>query len=160
MRRAISLPDLYPLPFATLVGRLARELERGESVYLLPRREWWTPDPDRDLGLSHLGRRLGTPAGPASGPHTQLAQNLVLAWLAGGRFMELKTVQVDDELVIPRPCIHVPHLGFNVEWSQELRVGQSALEYVKGWMLVHMLAGPRGPWLWPGVQATWDLSLG
>ena len=45
-----------------------------------------------------------------------------LAWLAGGRIMELKTVQVQDDLDIPRPCIHVPNVGFNVEWSQELRV--------------------------------------
>jgi putative selenate reductase len=152
-------PDLYPIPFPTLVSRMARELAAGGDVYALPRRGWWTPGA-LDLGIDHLGRRLHTPSGPASGPHTQLAQNLVLAWLSGGRFMELKTVQIDDALEIPRPCIHVPHIGYNVEWSQELRVPQSAMEYIKGWVLVHMLAGPQGPGLWSGVGACWDLSLG
>ncbi len=151
-------PDLYPIPFPTLVDRLDRELRQGGPVYGLKPREIWTPDPDRDLGCEHLGRRLGTPAGPASGPHTQLAQNLVLSYLGGGRFHELKTVQVDDELVIPRPCIHVPHVGYNVEWSQELRVPQSALEYVKGWYLVHGLVALSG--LWKAPDVTFDVSIG
>ena len=34
------------------------------------------------------------------------------------------------------------------------------MEYVKGWALVHMLASAHGPGLWPGVEASWDLSLG
>jgi len=156
----MQTPDLYPIPFSTLVGRMDRELADGGPVYYLPRKGWWTPDPDRDLSVMHLGRRIGTPSGPASGPHTQLAQNLVLSWLSGGRFMELKTVQVNDALEIPRPCISVPHIGYNVEWSQELRVPQSAEEYVKGWMLVHMLASEHGPGLWPGVESIWDVSLG
>jgi putative selenate reductase len=153
-------PDLYPIPFPTLVSRLDLELAAGGSLFGIDRRDWWVPDPSLDTSIVHLGKRLATPSGPASGPHTQLAQNLVLSWLTGGRFLELKTVQIDDELVIPRPCIHAPHVGYNVEWSQELRVPQSALEYVKGWMLVHMLAGAPGPGLWPGVEASWDLSLG
>ncbi len=151
-------PDLYPIPFPTLVDRLDRELAAGGPIYGLRPREIWTPDPDRDLSTVHLGRRLATPAGPASGPHTQLAQNLVLSFLGGGRFHELKTVQVDDELVIPRPCIFVPHVGYNVEWSQELRVPQSALEYVKGWVLVHGLVALSDRW--PAVDTTFDVSIG
>ncbi len=151
-------PDLYPIPFPTLVDRLDRELAAGGPLYGLKRREIWTPVPGRDLSSTHLGRRLATPAGPASGPHTQLAQNLVLSFLGGGRFHELKTVQVNDELVIPRPCIFVPHVGYNVEWSQELRVAQSALEYVKGWYLIHGLVALSG--LWPSVDTTFDVSIG
>ena len=118
------------------------------------------PDPECDISLQHFGKHLSTPAGPASGPHTQLAQNLVLSFLAGGRFMELKTVQVNDALEIPRPCIHVPNIGYNVEWSQELRVSQSAREYVKGWMLLHMLCSEHGPGLWPELGTSFDVSLG
>ena len=151
-------PDLYPVPFPTLVDRLERELAAGGDVYGLRRRDWWTPDPARDTRMDHFGQPLATPAGPASGPHTQLAQNLVLGWLGGGRFFELKTVQVRDDLVIPRPCIFVPHVGYNVEWSQELLVDQSALEYIKGWMLVHMLQRAGG--LWPAVGTIFDISLG
>ncbi|MDP6935001.1 MAG: glutamate synthase, partial [Myxococcota bacterium] len=149
-----------PIPFATLVARMDQELAAGDALYGMARKDWWVPDPERDVSLNHLGTRIATPAGPASGPHTQLAQNLVLSFLGGGRFMELKTVQVDDELVIPRPCIHVPHIGYNVEWSQELRVPQSAAEYAKGWMLLHMLASEHGPGLWPGVDTIFDISLG
>ncbi len=153
-------PDLYPLPLATLADRLYRELSAGDSVYYLPKRDWWTPDPDCDVSRSHFGKTIATPVGPAAGPHTQLAHNLVLSWLAGGRFLELKTVQVDDQLVIPRPCIFVPHIGYNVEWSQELRIPQSALEYIKGWWLIHVLASKHGPGLWPSVDCIFDLSVG
>src|SRR6185503_19564095 len=83
--------------------------------------------------------RAATPFGPAAGPQTQLAQNIVLAWLAGGRIIELKTVQVRDDLEIPRPCIDIGTLNFNVEWSQELRLEQSLEEYVKALVLIRLL---------------------
>ena len=86
-----------------------------------------------------FGQHLATPIGPAAGPHTQLAQNIVCAWLSGGRFIELKTVQVNDRLEIPRPCIDMEDEGYNVEWSQELRLDQSAEEYIKAWALIHIL---------------------
>ena len=35
-------------------------------------------------------RPLETPVGPAAGPHTQLAQNIVAAYYTGSRFFELK----------------------------------------------------------------------
>lgn len=153
-------PDLFPVPFSVLVDRLDREALRGDEIYGVRSKDHWTPRAGVDVGIDHLGRHLDTPAGPASGPHTQLAQNLVMSWLCGGRFMELKTVQVNDSLEIPRPCIFVPHVGYNVEWSQELKTEQSALEYVKGWMLVHLLASEAMPGPWRRVGAAWDVSLG
>ncbi len=160
LHNLMPTPDLYPLPLSTLADRLHNEMTAGESIFYLPRRDWWVADPQRDLSRRHFGKPIATPVGPAAGPHTQLAHNLVLSWLAGGRFMELKTVQIDDELVIPRPCIHVPHIGYNVEWSQELRIPQSAVEYVTGWFLIHVLASEHGPGLWPGVDCIFDLSVG
>src|SRR5205085_5671977 len=53
--------------------------------------------------------------------------------------MELKTVQVNDELKISRPCIDAANIGYNVEWSQELRIADSLEQYVAGAMLIHML---------------------
>ena len=64
-----------------------------------------------------------------------MAQNIVLAWLAGSRILELKTVQINDRLVLPRPCIDATTVGYNVEWSQELRLAESLREYVAGSML-------------------------
>ena len=89
--------------------------------------------------VSIHGRRASTPFGPAAGPHTQMAQNIVLSWLAGGRVIECKTVQIKDDLVVPRPCIDMQTVGFNVEWSQELTLDQSLEEYVKASMLIEML---------------------
>lgn len=157
------MADLHPLSFSALVARLDRELKADEgSLYSLPRRDIWTPVPGLDLSLAHMAGRAATPVGPASGPHTQMAQNIVLSFLAGARFMELKTVQVLDELEIPRPCIFVPNIGYNVEWSQELLVEQSAREYVAAWYLVHALTSELGPGLWPdGTGETiFDISLG
>lgn len=150
------MADLHPLRLATLLDRIGRDLASGGAVLGLDRRHWWAPDGVHDVSWVHFGRRLASPAGPAAGPHTQLAQNLAVAWLAGARFMELKTVQVDDALEIPRPCIHVPNVGFNVEFSQELRVAQSAAEYAKGWLLIHVLARELGL----VVDTSFDLSLG
>jgi len=66
-------------------------------------------------------------------------QNIVLCWLAGSRIIELKTVQVLDELKIPRPCIDSANVTFNVEWSQELKLEQSLREYVSAAMFLEIL---------------------
>jgi putative selenate reductase len=116
-----------------------RELAERDSIFDLPRRKFHLGSAELDTGVSFHGRRAGSPLGPAAGPQTQMAQNLVLSWLGGCRIMELKTVQVMDELEIPRPCIDMQTIGFNVEWSQELKLEQSLEEYVKGSMLIEIL---------------------
>jgi putative selenate reductase len=118
-------------------------VEVSQAIFDLPVRKWFRPDADLDLGVLHFGRRAATPVGPAAGPHTQLAQNIVIAWLAGSRIIELKTVQVNDQLRIPRPCIHAPNVCYNVEWSQELRAEQSAMEYAKAAYLIAILRATR-----------------
>ena len=65
----------------------------------------------------------------------------MLAWLGGSRIIELKTVQILDELEIGRPCIDMETIGYNIEWSQELRVAESLEEYVKAWMMIEILSG-------------------
>ena len=47
-------------------------------------------------------------------------------------------MQVDDRLAIPRPCIDMETVGYNVEWSQELRLHESLVEYAKGSMLIEV----------------------
>ncbi|MCL5286941.1 MAG: glutamate synthase, partial [Acidobacteria bacterium] len=122
---------LTPIPFPELLRRMRREAELSRAIFDLPVRSWFFPVNDLDFSASHASRRAATPVGPAAGPHTQMAQNIVLSWLAGGRIIELKTVQVKDQLEIPRPCIHIPNVGYNVEWSQELSVSESISEYAK-----------------------------
>ncbi len=130
---------LRPLPLSVLVRRAAEELPTG-SIYDLPVRHLFRGFPGLDLSVRFHGRRCATPIGPAAGPHTQLAQNIALSFLAGGRILELKTVQVNDRLVIPRPCIDMRTVGFNIEWSQELLVEESLNEYAKARLLVAILA--------------------
>jgi putative selenate reductase len=149
---------LIPIPFDVLVARMMGELERGGAIFDLPRRRFFAGDPARDFSIDIHGHRASTPFGPAAGPQSQLAQNIVLAWLAGGRVIELKTVQVKDDLVIPRPCIDMQTVGFNVEWSQELSLAESLEEYVKAAMLVEML---KASGVAPAASDTvFDMSVG
>jgi len=157
------MAHLYPIPFADLALRMCREAETSGAVFDLPERKWWIPDPGLDFSAVHFSRRASTPVGPAAGPHTQLAQNIVLAWLAGSRIVELKTVQVNDRLDIPRPCIHAPNIGFNVEWSQELRVGESLREYAKAAYLIEILKETGAFGRFPagvGLDTVFDISVG
>jgi putative selenate reductase len=131
--------ELRPIPFAELLQRVLVEPARQETLFDLPLRKIWRPRAELDLSVDVHGHRAQSPVGPAAGPHAQLAQNIVLAWAAGSRIIELKTVQVLDELQIPRPCIDAATIGYNVEWSQELRLADSLREYVAGWMLVRIL---------------------
>lgn len=119
---------------------MLREARGQSAVFDLPFSKAFlgTQEP-LDLSVAFHGHVAGTPLGPAAGPQSQMAQNLVLSWLAGCRVMELKTVQVLDTLEIPRPCIDMATVGFNVEWSQELRLQESLAEYVKGSMLIEIL---------------------
>lgn len=153
------MAELNPLPLPVLLNRLLVEHERGGAIYDLPRRSMFAgASAGMDYGVTLHGQRAATPFGPAAGPHSQLAQNIVLAYLAGARIFELKTVQVMDELEIPRPCIDAATIGYNVEWSQELRVPQSQTEYVRAWILLHVLASLGEPA--KDREFVFDLSAG
>jgi len=142
-----------------LLNWILKEYETNQAIFGIHRSLFYTPKPDGPYAIPDLfGHYLATPIGPGAGPHTQLAQNIVCAWLSGGRFIELKTVQISDELEIPRPCIDMEDEGYNVEWSQELKLDQSASEYVKAWALIHILhrlLGFEGP-----VGTVFNMSVG
>ena len=152
---------LRPAPIAALARRLFRELSEKNAAFDLPARRFVRGEPDLDLSVPIGSRRAAIPFGPAAGPHTQLAQNIVLSWLAGGRLLELKTVQVDDALTIPRPCIDMREVGYNCEFSQELRAPESLAEYVKGALLIAVLAASGRAGVLPSFTATvFDASVG
>jgi len=151
--------EMIPQPFDRLLERMLVELRTREELFGIHRSLFYVPQGDEPYAQSLLGSRLDTPYGPAAGPHTQLAQNIVSAWLCGGRFMELKTVQILDELDISRPCIDMEDEGYNVEWSQELKLEQSAAEYINAWALVHVLPRLLGfPLARPGT--VFNMSVG
>jgi putative selenate reductase len=144
-----------PMPLEDLARWIFRDLGGGETVLGIPRQNLAAPGPR--LGATLLGRRLAAPLGVAAGPHTQLTQNIVAAWLCGARFIELKTVQLKDELEISRPCIDAADATYNCEWSQELRLEESYAEYLNAWVLVHALAHALGL---PGPGTLFNMSVG
>ncbi len=128
---------MTPIPFADLMNWIIEERKQG-SVFGI-RRAFSAP---KDKRLDLFGEHLETPFGPAAGPHTQLAQNLIAAYYAGCRFFELKTVQTLDgeDLPVSKPCILAVDECYNVEWSTELTVQQAFDEYVKAWFAIKLMS--------------------
>jgi putative selenate reductase len=149
------MAELVPIPLPLLLRRAFLEYSREGKIFDLPANKFFRGIPGLDLSVSFHGHRAATPLGPAAGPHGQLAQNIALSWLGGARIIELKTVQILDELKIPRPCIDVANVGYNVEWSQELRLEQSLREYVKAAMLLEIFVG-QASWPVPAVVGQTD----
>ena len=113
----------------------------------------------RQADLSHDPDRIAKKLSAAGFEDHDISA--ALSWLAGCRVIELKTVQVKDDLKIPRPCIDMETVGFNVEWSQELRLEQSLEEYVKGAMLIEVLRASGKLPLPPGPDpVVYDMSVG
>ncbi len=127
------------LPFDALFRWILQEHAENESIFGIHSSLFYRPKKNSVYASEIFGHYMATPIGAAAGPHTQLAQNIVCAWLSGGRFIELKTAQIMDELEIPRPCIDMEDEGYNVEWSQELKLDQSANEYITAWAPIHLL---------------------
>ena len=149
----------HPLSLERLVGWIADELEAKDSIFGIPHALFFTPSASDRYRSEIYGHTLDTPIGVAAGPHSQLAQNIIVSWLCGARFIELKTVQTLDELEIAKPCIDMQDEGYNVEWSQELKVEESFLEYLHAWVLIHVLHRRLGfPGNSPGV--IFNLSVG
>ena len=147
-------------PFDSLFRWILREYEHSGSIFGIHRSLFYTPRADSPVATREFfGRYLVTPIGPSAGPHTQLSQNIIAAWLCGGRFIELKTVQIMDELVIPRPCIDMADEGYNVEWSQELKLEESTQEYINAWAAIHVLRRVLG-WEDAPLGTIFDMSVG
>ena len=155
------MAELVPLPLPLLLRRAFLEYQREGKIFDLPKSKFFRGVPGIDFSVDFHGHRAATPLGPAAGPHGQLVQNIVLSWLGGSRIIELKTVQILDELKIPRPCIDIANVGYNVEWSQELKLEQSLREYVGAVMLIEILKASKllGEDFSPG-DTIFDMSVG
>ncbi len=157
------MSELVPIPLDLQLRRAFLEYEREGKIFDLPKDKFFRGLPGLDISVVSNGHRASTPLGPAAGPHTQLLQNIVLCWLGGARILELKTVQILDELKIPRPCIDTAHVTYNVEWSQELKLEQSLREYVSAAMFLKILqaSGLLGEGYPAGCDETiFDMSVG
>lgn len=146
---------MSPMPFEQLLTWILKEYHQRNTVFGVHR-----PYQGNETAASLFGRDLETPVGPAAGPHTQLAQNIVAAYFAGSRFFELKTVQTldGDDLPVSKPCIRADDECYNVEWSTELYVPQALEEYIKAWMLLKVMAKEFGLGSMDGFQ--FNMSVG
>lgn len=151
-------PDhMHRMDAEFLLRWILHDLDRGSALGIA-RPLFFTPGEDDPFRLRRYGAVLETPVGAASGPHTQLAQNIVAAWLAGARYLELKTVQALDELNVAKPCIDMEDEGYNCEWSQELKLEDSFNEYLNAWVLLHILHDALG---FPGTPGMiFNMSAG
>ncbi|WP_372370868.1 glutamate synthase [Candidatus Uabimicrobium sp. HlEnr_7] len=155
------MSELIPYSFGKLIKRIFREWETQKSIFDIKQKSFFHTPENLDFSVMFHNKRAATPFGPASGPHAQMAQNIAMSWLCGARIIELKTVQILDELEIPRPCIDVPNVGYNVEWSQELKIEESLHEYVKGSMLIDILKySGIIKWQEQDIDTVLDISLG
>ncbi|MEZ5197452.1 MAG: putative selenate reductase subunit YgfK [Bacteroidales bacterium] len=126
------------IPFRQLTEIVFRQVDSGH-FFGIPENVFFKPSKNDPFRLNRFGQTLESPVGVAAGPHTQLAQNIIAAWLTGARYMELKTVQTLDELDVAKPCIDMQDEGYNCEWSQELKIHESFDQYLNAWILIHVL---------------------
>ena len=132
------------LPIEALTEIILSQWRNKNSIFEIPQSLFFYPKKEDPFRMVRFGQRLETPLGVAAGPHTQLAQNIIAAWLTGARFIELKTVQTLDELEVSKPCIDMQDEGYNCEWSQELKMHQSFDQYLDAWILIHILKRELG----------------
>ena len=134
---------MTPIPFRELMTWITTEYQRDGSVFGVHK-----PYKAGVKKLPIFGETIETPFGPAAGPNTQLAQNIIAGYFGGARFFELKTVQkmdgADLAACINRPCILAEDECYNCEWSTELYVQQAFEEYVKAWCALKIMAKVYG----------------
>ena len=117
---------MIPVPFSKMLETLLLEYKNSGTLY----------------GITPYNYNTTIPIGPAAGPHTQLAGNIVCAYAAGADCFELKTVQIleGDALHIVKPCIYVGQEVYNTEWSSELTIEEAKNEYIKAYLLIKILS--------------------
>lgn len=127
---------MRPVPLRELIVRVFEEYAADQAIFGYPASHFFHKQSDKTFSL--FGETIETAVGPAAGPHTQLAQNILVSYLAGARFIELKTVQ-EQEPPVAKPCIDAEDECFNTEWSSEYTVEKAYEEYIKAWVLLHVV---------------------
>ncbi len=151
---------LRPLSFPRLIDWIRRERDGQGTLFGIHRDLCRWSLAGQPYARRRHGRLLEAPLGVAAGPHTQLSQNIVAAWACGARVLELKTVQVLDDLAIARPCIDMTDEGYNCEWSQELPIEASFAQYADAWTAIRLLQREMGVYDAAEPGFAFDASVG
>ena len=135
---------MRPMPYKHLLDWVLEEYGKSKSIFGVSKMVKHT----NGQALPIFDEKIESPYGPAAGPNTQLAQNIIASYVAGSRFFELKTVQDMDgpdlAACVAKPCITAHDECYNCEWSTELYVHQAFDEYVKAWFICKILAKELG----------------
>jgi len=132
----------------------------SKEILSIPENTFFKPSASDKFTTNWIDQFLETPIGVAAGPHSQMAQNIISAWLCGARYIELKTIQTLDELEVSKPCIDMQDEGYNCEWSQELKINQSFDEYLNAWIMIHVLKHKFGWDNHQGLGTIFNMSVG
>ena len=94
---------MIPVSFKDLLNRLITEYDKNSSIFGIHKDHIYKKKDSAEISI--FGQNCAMPLGPAAGPHTQLAQNIIASYVTGARFIELKTVQILDTLEIDNPVL-------------------------------------------------------
>lgn len=140
MNEKANMTDkFFTIPIEQLYCIIDKEFKTRREILGIPEELFFIPSPSDTFKTERYNQMLESPLGVAAGPHTQMAQNIIAAWLCGARYIELKTVQTLDEIHVSKPCIDIQDEGYNCEWSQELKIHEAFDEYLKAWIIIHLL---------------------
>ena len=135
---------MRPIPFSQLMDWIFAEYQTKGTIFGEDKLVYLQEGGSRPI----FKEKVETPFGPAAGPNTQLAQNIIAAYVTGASFFELKTVQKMDgrelSACVNKPCILAADEGYNCEWSTELTVEDALAEYQKAWVACKLLAREFG----------------
>ncbi|MBI9053151.1 MAG: putative selenate reductase subunit YgfK [Bacteroidales bacterium] len=129
----------FPISIKQLLQIILKEYNNKQSIFGIPEELFFDSSKEIHLKVDQFNQTIDSPLGVAAGPHSQMAQNIIGAWLMGARYIELKTIQTLDELDVNKPCIDMQDEGYNCEWSQELKIKESFNEYLNAWIIIHIL---------------------
>jgi putative selenate reductase len=130
---------MNPPTLVQLLGIILNDLNRNNEVFDIPEKLFYKHWHNHVLYTKKHGQELHNPIGLASGPHTQLAQNIVSGWLCGARYIELKTIAPVPNADIHKPSISIFEGAHNCEGTMELDIEQAYDQFLNAWILIHIL---------------------
>ena len=68
---------MRPMSFEALLRWVTKEYESAGSIFGIHKSLFYVPKKEAPYSSEIFGRELHTPFGPAAGPNSQLAQNIV-----------------------------------------------------------------------------------
>lgn len=147
------------IPLRDLLKFTLHQIDRKHSFFGIPEELFFKPATDT-IRIGRFGSFIESPVGVAAGPHSQMAQNIIAAWICGARYIELKTIQTLDDLNVTKPCIDMQDEGYNCEWSQELKIRDSFEQYLNAWIIIHILKDKLGHKNPSEIGTIFNMSVG